>query len=219
MHLKEKTATWVLDQMKPFLKSHGKILEVGCAFGYFLKTAESAGYGAAGLEISEAYEEARQKGLQVFPSTLENFERPEGSFDAVVMVDVFEHLSDPESTLKKCRTLLDKKSGILTMIVPDFGSISRKLLGSYWLHYKKEHLFYYSKKSLIKLLRKHGFEPLVLKTAKKATNFSYIAAHSARYHNLPRVFNRLLGKLPFSTTPFLVNSELFCIARVSQGVQ
>ncbi len=211
--LKEKTAAWILGQMRPFLRQGAGILEVGCAFGYFLKMAARQGYRATGIEVSEAVEEAKKEDLQVFQTTLESFKRPEGSFDAAVMVDVFEHLSDPESALKKLSHLLDKKSGILVIVVPDFGSLSRKIFGQYWLHFKPEHLFYYSKKGITKLLRKHGFEPLLLRTAKKATSLSYIAAHSARYHNLPGFFIELLGKLPLSTAPFLINSELFCIAK------
>lgn len=213
LRVKEKTSGWVLDQIeKRFPRAAGaSLLEIGCAFGYFLRSAQKRGYDAQGIEISEAGEEARRLGHRVFNETLESYE-PGRTFDVVVLIDVFEHFADPESALEKIRRLL-KPGGVLAMIIPDFGSTACRLLGPAWLHYKLEHLFYYTKKSLRSLLEKHGFDALELKTAKKGTSLAYVAAHSAKYGNFPKFANAALRALPFSSHPVLVRSELFCLAR------
>ena len=215
--LKDKTSAWVLDQMKKWVKPGARLLDVGCAFGYFLESARKRGYQVKGLEISKAYQEARQRGFEVFNQPLENLNLPDGSFDAVIFIDVFEHLSDPEVALEKCRHLVEKKEGVLVFFTPNVDSIFRHLLGAHWLHFKLEHLYYYSKTSLVKLLDKHGFEVVCAHTARKGTSLRYVSALSRKFENMPDVLNNLLYRLPFSTKPFMVRMELFCIARIKSS--
>ncbi len=213
---KEKTADWVLNEMAPFLRPGARILENGCAFGYFLESARKRGYEVFGAEISRAAEEARQSGLRVWEASLDQLDLPRESLDAVVMLDVIEHLAEPEITLRKAKDFLSPRKGILSLITPDVESLPCRLFGRRWAHFKEEHLYYYSRRGLAKLFEKHGFEIVSMKTAYKGTSLQYLASHSRRYHNLPDFLNTLLRKLPFSSLPVLVPSELFCIARVKK---
>ena len=214
--LKEKTANWVLDQMGSFSGSGARILEVGCAFGFFLKAARQRNYQITGLEVSEAGKEAGLNGFEVWNVPFENLDLKEGSFDVVVLIDVIEHFADPDANLSKIKHLLNKDHGILVLITPDIGSIACKIFGSKWLHWKSEHLYYYSRKGISKLLQKHGFKVAVLKNAWKATSLCYMASHSAKYGNLPPWLNEVLYRLPFSSVPVMMPSELFCIAQVQK---
>ena len=212
--IKEMTANWVLDQMKDVLKPGAKIFEVGCAFGHFLKAAKKRGYQVSGVEISEACQEITDEGINIYHKRLEDLNLEEGSFDAVVMLDVIEHFEDPDFALRKIKQILNKKHGIIALITPNYESLTRKILRSAWWHFKQEHLYYFSKKGLLKLFQNYGFEVINLKRAVKGTSLSYISSCSERYRNLPSFLNVSLRKLPFSSVPFLVSSDLFCIAKV-----
>ena len=80
----------------------GRILDIGCARGLFLKTLERVGHTAYGTELSE--ESARtaralvgEDRIRVGPLVDCGFD--EGQFDAVTAWQVFEHLHDPAETL------------------------------------------------------------------------------------------------------------------------
>src|SRR5262249_44992987 len=80
----------------------GRLLEVGCAGGYFLQAARDRGWQPVGIEISEvAADYARQTlGLDVRTGTLETVSLEPESFDAVFLGDVLEHVPDPVGTLR-----------------------------------------------------------------------------------------------------------------------
>lgn len=209
--IKEKTANWILDQLNPFLKPSSRILEVGCAYGFFLKVAQQRGYRMMGLEISGAEQKARQAGFEVRSETLEELKGFEQSFDAVVMFDVIEHFDHPNRALQIVKRIL-KKNGILAVVTPDVESFSCKVLRAYWPHWKEEHIIYYSKRGLSKLFELNGFKIEAMKTAWKATSLRLIASHNARYKQFPEFLSSWLRWLPFSTFSVLVPSELFCVA-------
>lgn len=210
--VKEKTANWVLAQIEPYFKPGARLLEVGCAFGYFLSMAKNRGYEVSGIEISEAADQAIRAGLKVSRLPLEKAIFKKASFDAVIMLDVLEHFPDPNLALKKILELLSP-GGILVLSVPNFGSFTRKLFGRNWWHFIQEHLHYFSKKSLTMLLKKNGFKALQIKTAMKGTSLSYISACSEAHKRLPSFINKIICRLPRASASFIVPCDLFCIAR------
>lgn len=137
----------------------GTLVEVGCGAGFFLKAAERAGWRVSGLEVmDEGVRFAREKlGLDVRRPVPEGGELPAGGFDAAVMLDVVEHLSDPASTLARSRDLL-RDGGVLLLFTPNYRSLSRVALGPAWAVLSPhEHLYYFTEATLGALLRKAGF--------------------------------------------------------------
>lgn len=215
--VKEKTADWVLGQIERLVGPRRRLLEVGCAFGHFLERARARGYDVHGVEVSPAVEQAARSGLTVFRMPLEQIPVADGSYDAIVLLDVIEHLPDPVAVVKQCRRLLNTAGGILLLITPDLESLACKVFKSRWVHFKSEHLYYYSKVSLTKLLRMNGFEVMRIRRASKGMSLRYLVSHSVRFGNVPPILYRLTRYLPGSSTPFRVPSELCCLARVSHG--
>jgi len=81
----------------------GKLLEIGCAYGFFLKEAMRY-FEVSGIELSDdAAAHCRQAGLNVLSGEADeaNLERV-GEMDVIVMLDVVEHLRDPYATLSAC---------------------------------------------------------------------------------------------------------------------
>ena len=105
-----------LDEIEKLLGGRVGILDVGCAFGTFLRLAANRGWAAKGVEISGfASEIARERGgLEVFNGELSAAPFPEASFDAITFWDVVEHVSWPFDALVSAYRLL-RPGGVLLL--------------------------------------------------------------------------------------------------------
>ena len=166
----EKEALQVKDYEKTraFLHKHypqkGKLIEVGSGLGYLLNFFKQDGWNVLGLEPNVGmcrYAES-EFGIKIIPTILEKAELEDRSADAVLMMHVIEHVSDPYSTLKEIYRIL-KPGGIFVMETPRYDTLMFKLLG------KRErslscdgHIYFFTTSTLEKLATKAGFT--VLKT-------------------------------------------------------
>jgi SAM-dependent methyltransferase len=81
--------------------------------GLLLDGARRRGWRTQGIELSDwGVRRARHLGLDVFQGDLEEAGFEPGSFDAVFMIDVLEHLADPVRTLAKVSQVL-RPGGVL----------------------------------------------------------------------------------------------------------
>jgi 2-polyprenyl-3-methyl-5-hydroxy-6-metoxy-1,4-benzoquinol methylase len=134
----------------------GKILDVGCALGYFLELAAESNYIPYGVELSEFSSSIAKKkfGKQsIFNGELEKCDFPLNEFNVITMFDLLEHAREPLQVLLKAKQLL-KQEGIISITTPDVLSPLRFIMRKRWIHYKPEHLFYFSKQSLTILAEK-----------------------------------------------------------------
>jgi 2-polyprenyl-3-methyl-5-hydroxy-6-metoxy-1,4-benzoquinol methylase len=155
----------------------GKLLDLGCAEGLFLRVAQQKGWDVSGVEVSPQAADIAKTFLpgKVFQGRLEDVPFPENDFDVITMFDVVEHLYDPVDALKKIWRLL-KPDGIVYLLTPDCGSIYAKVMGKYWFEVKpKEHIYYFSEGTLRLLFEKSGFMPLSMEKAGKVLTFEYIS--------------------------------------------
>ena len=84
----------------------GKLLDVGCAAGFFLEAAAQH-WQAVGSELSEyARRNAVDRSLRIYPGDFLKQEFEEAPFDVVTMWEVLEHLSDPLQACRKSASLL-----------------------------------------------------------------------------------------------------------------
>jgi len=150
--------------------SRGRLLDVGCATGFFLALARDQGWEAIGTEVSSfAAEYAREElGLTVHTGTLRQLQLESGSFDVVTMWDVIEHLLDPTAELKEAGRLL-RPGGVLSIITPDIDSSVARLLGPRWEEVRRvrEHVYFFSERTLREMLAGVGFRVLKRESASK----------------------------------------------------
>ncbi|MFT5286801.1 MAG: 2-polyprenyl-3-methyl-5-hydroxy-6-metoxy-1,4-benzoquinol methylase [Planctomycetota bacterium] len=140
-----------------------RILDVGCAGGFFLESFRSKGWHVEGVEPSiTAVEYARSRfGLDVTLGTLEELELGE-SFDAVHCSLVLEHLSDPDFAVERMRDFL-RPGGVLFVECPnEFNALQLAVRDqlhkeSWWIN-PAHHLNYFDYDSLSKLLADHGLD-------------------------------------------------------------
>jgi 2-polyprenyl-3-methyl-5-hydroxy-6-metoxy-1,4-benzoquinol methylase len=127
----------------------GRLLDLGCAYGFFLKEAERY-YDVTGIELAEdAAEYCRRSGLNVLSGVADETNMARiGDFDVITLFDVIEHLPQPHETLALCRRHL-RPGGIIVISTGDFGSLLARLAGARWrLMTPPQHLWFFTRESV-----------------------------------------------------------------------
>jgi SAM-dependent methyltransferase len=135
----------------------GRLLDFGCAAGYFLEIARAQGWQVAGIEIAQemAREASRRLGLPIATSLSELSGDP---FDAVTLWDVVEHLPDPVAGLEQLRNRL-RPGGVLTLSTPNAGHWQALRETETWIHYRPpSHLVLFTDEGIARTLERAGFE-------------------------------------------------------------
>ncbi len=141
-----------------------RILEVGAGAGMFLAEAKRLGWECLGVEPSHvACEYGRQLGIEV----IEDFLTPEvaarvGTFDAIHMQHVLEHIPDPHALLGLMRGMLNP-GGVICIVVPnDYSPFQKAVrdacaLEPWWLS-APYHINYFDFESTRLLLASTGLD-------------------------------------------------------------
>jgi 2-polyprenyl-3-methyl-5-hydroxy-6-metoxy-1,4-benzoquinol methylase len=155
-----KTFAGRLQRLERFVKP-GRLLDVGCAAGFFLDEAHKRGWQVEGMDVSSfAVEYARNRfGYDVEHGSLTDLEYPAGAYDVVSLWDVIEHVPDPMAYVRKAASLL-RPGGVLALATPDVGSLPARMTGPRWVGYKlsEEHVYYFSTRMLTRMLNEAGME-------------------------------------------------------------
>lgn len=187
----------LLRAIKESGRDSGKLLDVGCAHGWFLDAAKENGFDVLGIEPDIQVSNATsQRGLPVrqgfFPEILSSNEQ----FDIIIFNDVFEHIPDLSRLLAGCRNHL-QPDGLLVLNLPsNEGGIYRvsRLLTKIGFNSFFErlwqkglpspHLHYFNLINLNELLRNNGFQSIAsgrlpaLRLRGLFTRISYTGNHS-----------------------------------------
>lgn len=148
-----------LTELRRLGLASGKLLEVGCGYGYFLDEARDFFPYLFGSELSsEAANLARKlEAGTIWTGDVSSLPLEWNSFDIIVAINVIEHVYAPLHFLISLRQKL-RSGGRIVLATPDFGSLWPKILGSKWPSFKiPEHVVFYNKKTLGLLLEKAGF--------------------------------------------------------------
>jgi len=142
-----KRAKIINKLMKP-----GKVLEIGSSTGIFLSLLKDKSWQVKGIEPSQvAAKIAEERGIPVLVEGFEKIILTE-KFDLIILNHTLEHLENPVSIIKKTKSLLVPK-GYLYIDLPNFGSLSAKIMKKRWpLLLPREHLWHFTEKSLRILL-------------------------------------------------------------------
>ncbi|MDD5133548.1 MAG: class I SAM-dependent methyltransferase [Candidatus Nanoarchaeia archaeon] len=184
----------------------GKILDIGTAGGSFLKVAKENGWQVEGIEPNKWLCEwgLKNYGIPIKPGTI--FDKKnrfnDNEFEAVTLWDVLEHVTDPKKTLTEISRIL-KPRGLLVVNYPDIGSSVSRLMGKRWIFLLSVHLFYFDKKSIVKMLNASGFEVIKIKKHFQKLSLGYLIYRMDAYnHFLYKVGDKVAGILHLKNIQF-----------------
>lgn len=159
--------------------AHGRprrILDVGAGTGLLLDLAARRGWEAYAVELNPYGAEVLRRRLgreRVFEGELVDAPFATETFEAVTMTDLIEHVLDVPGTLRAVARLL-RPGGVVCITTPRIDSLSRLLLGRQWLHFKEEHIQYFSRAGIQAALREAGFAGIQTAGHPKHLTFDYL---------------------------------------------
>jgi SAM-dependent methyltransferase len=135
-----------------------RLLDVGCGEGTFLVEMREAGWEVHGLEPdAEAAAVAAAAGVPVVSAPIEEASLEPGSFDAVTMNHVIEHLHDPVEALRRCHRVL-RPGGMLWIATPNLDARGHAVFGADWIGLDPpRHLVLFTRDSLTQAVEDSGF--------------------------------------------------------------
>lgn len=158
----------ILDHLDAALSARAKagsprrLLDVGCSFGAVVHRARARGWDAVGVDTdADRIAAGSEHTPGLLCGDMSHPDLREGSFDAVVMWHVLEHVPDPLAALEQVRRLL-REDGTLFLEVPNLASpIAWLVYRRRWLGFETPgHLFAFTTTTLLDLLRKASFHPV-----------------------------------------------------------
>ncbi len=157
------------------IKGKGRVLDVGCGYGYFLAACRNYGYDVQGIDISSwASQHATEKlGLPITFGLIDEVKLPHHSFDIITMWHFLEHTSDPRKAILKARDWL-KNDGVLIVDVPNYEGTDARKNWKEWVGWDLPyHLYHFTPQTVKQLLQICGFHVVKTKdyhseTVKKA---------------------------------------------------
>ena len=204
----------LLDEFESYRKTN-KILDVGCGRGWFLQEANKRGWNVFGTEYStEAIKICKSNGLKMHEGKLESTAFSSEEFDIITSFEVIEHINNPIEETSYIYKFL-RKGGLFYLTTPNFNCYLRFYLKeNYNIIGYPEHLAYYTRRTLKKVLSEQGFRAIKvlitgisitrLKTSKKANSEKLISAESSDEKLRQQISQKwYLGRIKFFVNKLL----------------
>jgi 2-polyprenyl-3-methyl-5-hydroxy-6-metoxy-1,4-benzoquinol methylase len=163
-------------------KETGKILDVGSGTGAFANEMKSGGWEVTGLEPdSGAIKVAKDLyGLEL-QETATLFELSAGSYDAITLWHVLEHVHQLQEYIAQLKKIL-ADDGRLIIAVPNYTCYEEKTYKQYWAAYDvPRHLYHFSPAAMETLINKHGLRIISYKPM--WYDSFYVSLLSSKYKN------------------------------------
>lgn len=150
--------------IKKFIKS-GKLFDLGAGWGHFMLAGKELGYDVKGIEIAEQPYRYCVDDLKL-PVKHEDFYLmdEDEKFDIVTMWDVLEHIDRPDAFLQKTGRII-RPGGFLFLQVPQIDSFVARRQKSDWKMMGLDHVNYFSKRTMRRIMENNGFEVLEIRSS------------------------------------------------------
>jgi len=142
---------------KALNRINGKVYDVGCGDGLFLKEASRLGLQISGFEPQSTPRGQAEKrlGKRLDQKVFASLKSEKAS--AITCWQVIEHMDDPHSFLLACRHHL-ADGGLLALSTVNLGSLQAKCFGGKWLHLDPpRHLWIGNLQRVAQFVRDAGF--------------------------------------------------------------
>jgi 2-polyprenyl-3-methyl-5-hydroxy-6-metoxy-1,4-benzoquinol methylase len=163
----------------------GRILDVGCGSGFFLRALDSAKWDRFGIEPSETASKEAERFLgtgNVIAGNLTESGLADKTFDVITLWSALEHANEPRANLREAKRLL-KPGGTLVIQVPNAASYQARFFQGDWFALDApRHRYHFTFPLLQRLLSNNGFE-------------IYRATYSSKAHNSHALRQSLKARL------------------------
>jgi len=193
----------------------GKMLDIGCNIGTFLKAAKESGWDCYGTDINKKVKgECIKKGIKFYAKPLQKIKFKGNFFDVVVMDDLIEHVHSPKSLLKEVVRIL-KPGGLIFIVTPDVESVTFKVLKKRWHHLKpKEHIVYFSRVTIRRLLEIYDLKIVFMKNVGRCRKVGTIITKAESLSKIARLLKKIIPKrINEKIIPLNTLDELCIIAK------
>ena len=187
---------WIVNAMGGYVVPGKRLLEVGANVGLFLSVAAANGWDVRGIEPSKwAVEEGQRRfGVPLRRGVIEELDEQPGSADAIVMLDVLEHLSDPLEALRTLRSVVADE-GVLVLSTVNLSGLHARLRDGNWPWFIRSHLHYFSPETLQAMLRLAGFRMVDWEIVPRSFHLSYILHRAGESHGALGAAARLVTQV------------------------
>ena len=146
-----------LQELDTHFPARGRLLDYGCAAGYFLQLAQTDGWQIAGVELAADMARQAEKALGI-PIAGRLDQLPPDPFTVITLWEVIEHLPRPIDELRRLLGRL-QPGGALMLSTPNNGHWQAAREPEAWVSYRPpSHLLYFTSATLAEALRRAGFE-------------------------------------------------------------
>lgn len=162
-----------LERVRARFAGAGRLVDVGCATGFFLDEARRAGLEVTGVEVSRwAASRARARLDAPVHSDLSEVQ---GQADVVTFFQVLEHMPDPSRALAKAHAIL-RPGGLLVIETWDRSSLVARAMGAHWQQVTPPSvLFLFSRRSLQQRLERAGFGGVAQHSSGKRVSAGFVS--------------------------------------------
>lgn len=202
----EKNFKQRIKHLTKYLHNDAIVVEVGCAYGYFLNMVKEQVKWHKGFDVSKEGIEFAKRELLINAHDddfLEDKEIKKGSVDLVCMWDVMEHFGEPQKHVEKAAQLL-KKGGALSFTTGDIGAFAARKRGEDWrMIHPPTHVYYFTTKSAKLLLEKYGLRVVSIR-------------HKPTYRNAGSVFQQLIINRKVKNRSSFVLEKGYAVAKLTK---
>jgi len=150
----------LINKISKYIKNTDDVLEIGSYYGAFGSEIKKRVKSYQGIELSKFASNYATKefGLNISNKNIFSFlDDNKKKFDIIFMFDVIEHLDDPKEVVKICSNHLNK-NGRLIISTMNMDSFFAKLTGKHYPWIISMHKFYFTDKSIKKLVNSNNLE-------------------------------------------------------------
>jgi 2-polyprenyl-3-methyl-5-hydroxy-6-metoxy-1,4-benzoquinol methylase len=206
--LNAKARLQVIRQFRP----SGKLLEVGCARGDFLRVARQY-FTAFGVEPNPELAEEAVKYAPVHQGLIET--EPGSYYDIAASFHVIEHTPSPKQFLAAIAQRLPPR-GLVVLETPDIDSLPFRMLKSRWRQFIPEHYYFFDARTMTKLLQDGGFKVEKIGRIGKYASVALLLNRLSRYFSPLQYAEGLAARLRLSRLTFEMDPFDIMIAIASK---
>jgi 2-polyprenyl-3-methyl-5-hydroxy-6-metoxy-1,4-benzoquinol methylase len=193
-------ARWRLDLIRRYTSS-GRLLEVGCARGDFLRIAKES-FDVYGVEPNPELAAWSARVAPVHQDVIEKM--PLDGFDVAASFHVIEHVSSPRQFVQAMSDRV-KPGGLVVIETPNIASLPFRMLKSKWRQFIPEHYYFFEPASITRLMKGAGLEVEDILSVGKYASVELILNRLSRYASVAGLLGSAARTLGVSRLTFRMN--------------